>query len=459
MRTTGTGGTTVPGDEVHEEAGTSARPAHDLSRGRTGPRHAAPRRPLLTRLHVPAGKAIAMAAMPSAVLLGMGLTPQLASAKPLPKNPFKPGPCVSQPDKDDAEDEKAEKDKDKGDGGKGKDEPGGSAGDGSGASDPEPSPSEPPSSGGGSGGGGSEEPDDPEPSPSDPEPSPSDPEPSPSDPGEDEDEDDGGLIGGIGDAIGDILSPDEKKEEEAKEEEKKEEQDKAESKSASPKKSASTLAKPAENPVDDVKDGLEDTTDKVGKAAKDVTDGVKGDESATDPSDNAAPGKSSKAEKEIAKGGFPCVEEKKDAGKDEQTPATLPNDPWKLEASSLGLHGLDFEGVVNVRTQNGKTKQALKFTAKSVDIGDLHQIVEAPDGTAHHVRAAKGSTSTVKNGTVTMYTERLEGNLFGLIPIVFDPEHPPPLNIPEAYFTDVEVTQAGQFGGTLTVPGLNLSIE
>jgi hypothetical protein len=58
-----------------------------------------------------------------------------------------------------------------------------------------------------------------------------------------------------------------------------------------------------------------------------------------------------------------------------------------------------------------------------------------------------------------MYTERLKGNLFGLIPIVFDPEHPPPLNIPEAYFTNVEVSQAGQFGGNLTVPGLHQTID
>ena len=52
-----------------------------------------------------------------------------------------------------------------------------------------------------------------------------------------------------------------------------------------------------------------------------------------------------------------------------------------------------------------------------------------------------------------MYTEELKGNLFGLIPITFSPKTPPPLNVPFAFFTDVKVTQAGQFGGTLTVPG------
>ncbi|MFF1562139.1 hypothetical protein ACFVY1_01185 [Streptomyces sp. NPDC058293] len=35
------------------------------------------------------------------------------------------------------------------------------------------------------------------------------------------------------------------------------------------------------------------------------------------------------------------------------------------------------------------------------------------------------------------------------------PGHPPPLNIPLIYFTNVKVKQAGQFGGDLHVPGLH----
>ncbi|MCT9109362.1 hypothetical protein ACFWD7_30555 [Streptomyces mirabilis] len=37
----------------------------------------------------------------------------------------------------------------------------------------------------------------------------------------------------------------------------------------------------------------------------------------------------------------------------------------------------------------------------------------------------------------------------------FSPDNPPPLNIPLIYFTKVTVVQAGQFGGTLTIPGLH----
>ena len=56
----------------------------DTSRARSGPRHAAPKKPLFTRFHVPAGKAIAVAAMPTAVLMGMGFTPTLALAADSP---------------------------------------------------------------------------------------------------------------------------------------------------------------------------------------------------------------------------------------------------------------------------------------------------------------------------------------------------------------------------------------
>ncbi|OEV30867.1 hypothetical protein AN219_08295 [Streptomyces nanshensis] len=431
----------MPGDEVHEEAVPSAQEAPDAGRGRIGPRHAAPRKPLLNRLHVPAGKAIALAAMPSAVLMGMGFTPQLANAKPLPKNPFKGGACVSQPDKDENAEEKAKEKAEKEKAAKERaekekeEQQDDEAKPGSGSSKPEPSPSDP----SGGSGGGSE----------DPEPSPS-----PSEPGEDEeeDEDDGGLLGGVGDAIGDILSPKEKKEKEAEEkkEEEKASSGSSDSGSSGSSESSAKADKPAGDALGKVGDGLKDTTDKLGEKAERVGKGAD-DLVPEEEGDKATARKDGKD--------FPCVEHKKSAGKDEQTPNMLPNDPWTLKASSLGLHGLDYKGVVNIRTQDGKTKQALKFTASSVDIGDLHQIVDGPNGTKYHVRAAKGSTSTVKGGQVTMYTEELKGNLFGLIPIVFDPEHPPPLNIPEAYFTNVEVTQAGQFGGNLTVPGLRNTIE
>ncbi len=139
----------------------------------------------------------------------------------------------------------------------------------------------------------------------------------------------------------------------------------------------------------------------------------------------------------------------------------LPDDPWYLDASSLLLKGADYKGVVQVRTANGTVKKVLKYViSDGTDIGDLHQTVkDARAGKTYHVQAAKGSTSTIRDGETIMYTESISGKLLGLIPVTFSPDSPPPLNIPLIYFTDVKVVQAGQFGGTLTIPGLHQYID
>ncbi|WP_093848077.1 hypothetical protein [Streptomyces pini] len=419
-------------------------------RTRTGPRHAAPRKPLLTRLHVPAGKAIALAAMPSAVLMGMGLTPKLALAEPLPKNPFRDGPCVTAPDREVEQDSgrKAEKDEpgrdggDGRDGGAGRDESGREAKPGT-TPAPEPgttAPAEPPADGGTGGGeeGGAGTPE--------PEPSPSESEKrNPLDP----------L--GIGEAIKDLFTPDDEEDESA---------EAAAEPSASPSPSQSgeladggsdTPVKDAvEGAADSVEKGLKDTTDRAGDTVEDTVG--KAREKAEEPADEATVPGADASGKEP----FPCPTYDAEAladAEEEQTEAVLPNAPWLLETSLLALHGLDYHGIVKVRTHNGTVKNVLKFTARSVDIRDLHQLVEGPGGSTAHVKAAKGSTSTIRNGTVTMYTEELKGKLFGLIPITFSPESPPPLNIPEVFFTDVSVRQAGQFGGDLHIPGMNLYNE
>ena len=139
----------------------------------------------------------------------------------------------------------------------------------------------------------------------------------------------------------------------------------------------------------------------------------------------------------------------------------LPDNPWYLNASSLLLKGADYQGIVKVKTASGKVKEVLKYViSDGTDIGDLHQTVnDEASGKTYHVQAGKGTTSTIRDGDTVMYTESISGNLFGLIPITFDPENPPPLNIPLIYFTNVKVQQAGQFGGTLTVPGLHQYID
>ncbi|MYQ80788.1 MULTISPECIES: hypothetical protein [unclassified Streptomyces] len=414
------------------------------TRERRGPRHAAPRKSLLTKLHMPVGKkAFALAAMPTAVFVGMGLTPRLAMADDTADIPFAPGPCVTRSD-----------------------EPSESA-------DPTPSASKTPS-------------------PSTSESAKPTPEttdkatPKPTATGSADDTAKSTDTAkkstdaapaetpaatpsptktrnpldplGLGDALKDLFDGNKDKETASPS---------PSPTTASPKPSATadtedSKDEPTDKAADAAKDAVKDTADTADKTTEAIRDAAGKAGRTVEDLDEDVKGTDAKKDEDIpdgAKQPFPCPSADPEAlanAKAEPGIPNLPTDPWILESSLLTLNGLDYKGIVEVRTGDGATKKVLKFTASSIDIKDLHQLTTGPmPGTTGHVQARKGSTSTIRNGTVTMYTEELKGNLFGLIPITFSPETPPPLNVPFAFFTKVKVTQAGQFGGTLTVPGLH----
>ncbi|MEU0127243.1 hypothetical protein [Streptomyces sp. NPDC006289] len=402
---------------------------------RRGPRHAAPRKSLMTKLHMPAGKkAFALAAMPTAVFVGMGLTPKLAMADDSSDIPFAAGPCVTRSDEpaESQEPEAKPTPTATASGDAGKDDAGKDDGgkDDSGKDDAAETP-KPSASASASGEGTSEETPEDKTAPSaTPTPTKSK---NPLDP----------L--GVGDALKDLFDGPDK--------ETAEPSPSATTETPKPSESTPAPTKPVEKATEAAKDTVDKTTDaireaaeKAGKDVEELDDDVKG----LDPvKDKDIP--------DGAKERFPCPtsDPKALAAADlEQGIPLLPDDPWILESSKLTLTGLDYAGIVEVKTYSGKVKKVLKFTADSIDIKDLHQLTTGPAGTTGHVKAEEGSTSTIRNGTVTLYTEELKGNLFGIIPITFSPETPPPLNVPFAFFTNVKVTQAGQFGGSLKVPGL-----
>ncbi|MFM9446836.1 hypothetical protein [Streptomyces acidiscabies] len=437
----------------------------DEAQERTGPRHAAPRKPLFARLHMPAGKAIALAAMPT-VLVGMGLTSTLARAEgqqpvsssksltaeeyqacveAMAKDPdASPSPSASESSSsgDEKKDEASGKDSTASD--SGSDEKSSAGSEEKGADDKAASPS--PSASDGkteeSGGGVA----------ASPSPSPSASAPASAS------EESKGLLESIGDAITDVFTGGDKS-----------------TPSASPSPSASPGA-------DSAAGAQKETTEKAaGDAAK---------ESPAADEDKASPSPSPSASESSA----PSDDEKKDDGKkdDEEKadaspspspsastdldgcPAVatddeaegidnkmrLPDDPWYLNASGLTLKGADYQGIVKVKTANGTVKEVLKYViSDGTDIDDLHQTVnDKQAGKTYHVKGAKGSKSTITGGDTIMYTESISGNLFGLLPVTFSPKSPPPLNIPWIYFSNVKVVQAGQFGGTLTIPGMSQSI-
>ncbi|MGW0314807.1 hypothetical protein [Streptomyces flavidovirens] len=446
----------------------------DRARERSGPRHAAPKKSLLTKLQIPAGKAMALAAMPTAVFVGMGLTPKLALADDQVTNPFAPGPCVTRSDTPEPDASESESPSAK---------PSASATPSPGTTTDKPAetpkPGETPDASASSTAPPTAPPTEPTKEPEagktvTPAPTPTESETkNPLDP----------L--GVGDAIKDVLDgPD--KETTAPEPSDTEPAADGNSSTTKPDADKPDADKPdadkpdvdkpvagdpkdpaAENPVGDTvsdaadktKDAIRDAADKAGVKVEELGDEAKGTADDAADVDDAADGKADDPAADAdGKKPFPCPTADPEAlanAELEQGIPDLPDDPWILESSMLTLRGLDYKGIVEVRTGSGKIKKVLKFTAEETDINDLHQKVVGPNGTTAHVQAASGSKSTIRNGTVTMYTEELKGNLFGLIPVTFSPETPPPLNVPVAMFTNVKVTQAGQFGGTLKVPGLH----
>ncbi|MFE9763573.1 hypothetical protein ACFYPC_03395 [Streptomyces sp. NPDC005808] len=429
----------MPTDEVsHDDS--AAKP-----RTRTGPRHAAPKKPLSTRFHVPAGKAVAFAAMPTAVLMGIGFTPTLANAEDQPSTSKsltaeEYQACVELLDGEDASASPTPS-------------ASASASASESADEAEPSPSATPSSDAGetpSSDSGSDDEAEPTPSASaskTSESSGSEADTATATPSASESSSNPLDPLGIGDAIKDILTP-------------------GGTASATPTPSASASASASADPSDSSDTG-KDTADKVTEPAeatgKDTTDTVSATpeadaeaskEAADEATSSASPSPSPSASESTDAADCPVST---DAEGDVDNPVMLPDDPWYLNASSLLLKGADYQGIVQVKTANGTVKKVLKYVISGgTDIGDLHQtVIDKRAGQTYHVQAGKGTTSTIKDGDTVMYTESISGKLFGLIPITFDPEHPPPLNIPLIYFTDVKVVQAGQFGGTLTIPSMH----
>ncbi|MER6632680.1 hypothetical protein ABT301_31420 [Streptomyces sp. NPDC000987] len=438
----------MPADEVTH--GTDV----DASRARTGPRHAAPKKPLFTRFHMPAGKAIATVAMPTAVLMGMGFTSTLAladsngsspspTAKSLTADEYKdcvtaltdspdasasPSPSASASATDSATptpSSTAGTSKNSSDTGT---DTGTDSGTGSGtgsSSDPgsgdkaTPAPSTS-TSGSDSGGDAT-----------------ATPTPSPSE--------SGNLLDTIGDTIGDIFTGGGSTAT----------TDPTPTASASPSATAGSSSSSSSSASKSSDSG---TAGAAGDTVKDVAATATATATATEtPAPTASATPSASASPSASPAPTDCPTATDDvSGVDNAVPVA--DDPWYLNASSLLLKGADYQGIVEVKTANGTKKKALKYVISGgTDIGDLHQTVkDQQTGKTYHVQAGKGTTSTIRDGDTVMYTESISGNLFGLIPITFSPDNPPPLNIPLIYFTNVKVVQAAQFGGTLHVPGMHL---
>jgi hypothetical protein len=123
-----------------------------------------------------------------------------------------------------------------------------------------------------------------------------------------------------------------------------------------------------------------------------------------------------------------------------------------LEGSSLEMYDSTYDGTVTLRTA-GSPLRTLKFTmAKSVT-KPFSLTVPEPGGRTTVIR----SDALTTEGHVTFYTPRFQGKLFGLIPVTFTPDAPPPLTLPYLKFTDVRITLTFVSCDTLTADPLDLT--
>jgi hypothetical protein len=116
------------------------------------------------------------------------------------------------------------------------------------------------------------------------------------------------------------------------------------------------------------------------------------------------------------------------------------------------MYNSTYDGTANVPTANGPLR-TLKFSmAKSVT-KPFSLTVPEPDGRTTVIR----SNALTTQGHVTFYTPSFEGKLFGLIPVRFTPDSPPPLTLPYLEFTDVRITLTFVRCDTLTADPLDLT--
>ncbi|WP_405824351.1 hypothetical protein OG241_45270 [Streptomyces sp. NBC_01390] len=143
---------------------------------------------------------------------------------------------------------------------------------------------------------------------------------------------------------------------------------------------------------------------------------------------------------------------------------------WNMKGSRVALYDVVFGGVVTVDTAAGP-KRVLKFSAADVTIRDLKMAVPVgPE--VQHIDGGPGSTSTLKGDRITMYVESLTGTVSGVeglpVPSVLR-LHLTPDTVPEwlldtvgklglklqLTLDDADIDQAGQTGGELVIPGIH----
>jgi hypothetical protein len=149
---------------------------------------------------------------------------------------------------------------------------------------------------------------------------------------------------------------------------------------------------------------------------------------------------------------IPCLGPRvfKEAGPDDVPPVSLKG--GTLETKRLTMYNSTYDGVVDLPTAEG-TVQALKFSMDKAVNKPFKLTIPERSGANTLIE----SDELITDGNVRFYTPSFQGKLFGVIPVTFTPESPPPLTLPVLWFTDVKINLAFVRCDTLTAKPLDLS--
>jgi hypothetical protein len=69
------------------------------------------------------------------------------------------------------------------------------------------------------------------------------------------------------------------------------------------------------------------------------------------------------------------------------------------------------------------------------------------------------SSKLTVSSNVKFYCTEIKGNLLGTLPVDFTVDAPPPLVVPELFFTNVTIQLAFVYADTLTADNLNIKVS
>jgi len=124
-----------------------------------------------------------------------------------------------------------------------------------------------------------------------------------------------------------------------------------------------------------------------------------------------------------------------------------------LSADTLTMHGLSYDGVVDLPKADGSTVQVLKFSMTSATHTPFRLDAADSSGQQHFTAG-----SLTVSGHVSVYCTSLSGTiLLGLVHLSFTPASPPPLVLPDLTLTQAKLGLVDVTADTLTATGFGVT--